>query len=54
MCTLMNQARHKAFGNEAARLVLKTLPNNWPKVASFYISYAYIIKFRVLAKIVQD
>jgi hypothetical protein len=30
MCSLMNLARHEAFGVEAAKLVIKTLPNNWP------------------------
>jgi hypothetical protein len=37
MCSLMNQARHEAFGIEAAKLVVKTLPTNWPKEVVFQI-----------------
>ncbi|KAG0593404.1 hypothetical protein KC19_1G327300, partial [Ceratodon purpureus] len=31
MCSLMNKARHEAFGIVAAKLVVQTLPYNWPK-----------------------
>ena len=37
MCSLMNQARHEAFGIEAAKHVVKTLPTNWPKEVVFQI-----------------
>ncbi|XP_044498640.1 uncharacterized protein LOC123220475 [Mangifera indica] len=32
MCVLMNDARHAAFGKEAAKVVLASLPKEWPKV----------------------
>ncbi|XP_031277999.1 uncharacterized protein LOC116136433 [Pistacia vera] len=31
MCGLMNDARHAAFGKEAAKMVLASLPREWPK-----------------------
>lgn len=31
MCLLLNEARHNAFGVEAAKMVLNTLPLTWPK-----------------------
>lgn len=34
MCGLMNDASHAAFGKEAAKLVLTSLPREWPKVLS--------------------
>ncbi|KAJ7565257.1 hypothetical protein O6H91_02G054000 [Diphasiastrum complanatum] len=30
-CKLLNKARHKAFGHEAAAMVLQSLPNEWPQ-----------------------
>ncbi|EFJ32564.1 hypothetical protein SELMODRAFT_407539 [Selaginella moellendorffii] len=30
LCNLLNQERHRAFGEEAAKLVLKTLSTEWP------------------------
>ncbi|XP_031278015.1 uncharacterized protein LOC116136450 isoform X1 [Pistacia vera] len=32
MCGLMNDARHAAFGKEAAKMVLASLPREWPNV----------------------
>lgn len=32
-CTLLNIARHEAFGMKAAKMVLQTLPPEWPKAA---------------------
>lgn len=32
-CTLLNIARHQAFGMKAAKMVLQTLPPEWPKAA---------------------
>ncbi|KAL4190380.1 hypothetical protein AMTRI_Chr07g24480 [Amborella trichopoda] len=32
-CELLNIARHEAFGTQAAKLVLETLPAEWPKVS---------------------
>ncbi|MCO5561668.1 hypothetical protein L7F22_015289 [Adiantum nelumboides] len=34
MCLLLNEARHEAFGVEAALMVLNTLHYNWPKQTS--------------------
>eukprot|EP00249_Psilotum_nudum_P005420 c18861_g1_i1 orf=471-2273(-) len=31
-CSLLNLARHQAFGSKAAAMVLDMLPHNWPKV----------------------
>ncbi|KAJ0015224.1 hypothetical protein Pint_20378 [Pistacia integerrima] len=31
MCGLMNDARHAAFGKEAAKMVLASLPREWPE-----------------------
>lgn len=32
MCELMNIARHAAFGKEAAKMAVASLPTYWPKV----------------------
>lgn len=32
LCTLLNRARHHAFGRQAAEFVLQNLPPDWPKV----------------------
>lgn len=32
MCGLLNVAHHAAFGKEAAKIVLKSLGKEWPKV----------------------
>lgn len=31
MCSLLNFARHEAFGEKAAKMVLDSLPSNWPE-----------------------
>lgn len=47
MCGLLNVVRHEVFGKEAAKLVLKSLNQEWPKVCLTYPYQVYLPRGQV-------